>query len=74
MQIRATVDELLRRHGCSTVQASRLLRRHPGYIRRFIREGRPERLSRPDAELLSRFLGVHERELGVLPNDGGRSG
>lgn len=65
LQIRETLEALMREHGRSRAELSRLIGRNPSYIGRFLADGRPERLPRDDARLISRYFGVPEHELGA---------
>jgi hypothetical protein len=67
-QIRASLVALMREHQCSRATASRVIGRDPSYLQRFIARGIPQQLRSEDARKLARFFGVHEREMGVLPN------
>jgi hypothetical protein len=64
-QIRTTLQKLLAAHRCSSTEVSRLIGRHPDYVGRFLR-GRPERLPPIDAQMIARYFGVNEGELGVI--------
>ena len=69
---RETLDRLIRRNGETYAGISRLLGRNAAYVQQFIKRGLPARLDERDRQLLARYFGVGERELGGLgPIDGG---
>lgn len=45
-------------------QLSRLVRRHPSYVGRFIRDGVPAAIDQQDHELIAAYLGLDPGELG----------
>lgn len=66
-QVRITLTKLIAEQGDKPSTLSRVIGRSPSYLSRFLNRGTPQRLQRDDAERLSRYLGVHQRELGNLP-------
>jgi hypothetical protein len=51
--------------GHSLASLSAMIRRSPGYLGRFVREGVPAALSVRDHRLLADVMGVDERALGI---------
>ena len=58
---------LMQEQGKTAATLSRVIGRSPSYLSGFLNRGTPLRLQRADAGRLARFLGVHECELGNLP-------
>jgi hypothetical protein len=67
-QVGARLAEAARDRRTSLAALSRMIGKPSGYLGRFVREGRPERLDDADRANLARFLGVDERELGKWDN------
>jgi len=53
------------RRGTALADLSRMIERPAGYLGRFMREGHPRALKVDEHQLLAKFFGVDERDLGV---------
>lgn len=62
---RRRIEQHAARGGWSYVTLSRVLRKNPGYIARFLAGGSPRSLPVEDRGRLARFMGASERELGA---------
>ena len=69
--LRATLDELIRKNGDDYSGMSRLLGRNAAYIQQFIKRGSPRMLSEGDRNILARYFGVEESLLGGPARRGG---
>ena len=72
IEVRATLDRLIRERGDNYGAVSRLIGRNPAYIQQFVKRGTPRKLDEGDRRLLARYFGVEERLLGGPPGDLGR--
>lgn len=64
-QVRATLTRLAAEHNEPLAGLSRMIRRSPGYLARFIEGGSPEKLLAKDRLVLAQYFGVDERLLGA---------
>lgn len=64
MDVRQTLDELIRARGDDYASVSRLLGRNAAYIQQFIHRGVPRRLHEDDRRKLAAYFGVDETQLG----------
>jgi Peptidase S24-like len=64
MDVRETLDQLIRERGDDYVSLSRLLGRNAAYVQQFIRRGSPRKLDEGDRRTLARYFGVDEQLLG----------
>jgi len=64
LDVRGTLDALIRRHGEDYSSLSRMLGRNTAYIQQFIHRGVPRRLAEQDRRVLARYFGVDEELLG----------
>lgn len=67
-QVRATLEAAIRRSGATYSGLSKLLGRNAAYLQQFIKRGSPARLSENDRQILARFLGIDEADLGGPPS------
>lgn len=68
---RTALDELIRKNGDDYSGMSRLLGRNAAYIQQFIKRGSPRMLSEGDRNILARYFGVDESQLGGPSRRGG---
>ena len=68
-QIRARLAALIEEHQVERSRLSALIGRSPSYLSRYLARHQPPRLTRADAGFLSRYFGIPELELGVMPTD-----
>ena len=73
LEIRNTLDELIRTRGEDYASLSRLIGRNPTYVQQFIRRGIPRKLSEEDRRILARHLEVPESLLGGPQDRVGRA-
>lgn len=68
-EVRATLRRLVVEHNESLADLSRMLKRSPGYLSRFIDGGSPEKLLAKDRLLLAQYFRIDERLLGAEDDD-----
>lgn len=68
-QVRATLKRLVAEQNEPLAGLSRMLKRSPGYLARFIDGGSPEKLLAKDRLLLAQYFRIDERELGAEDDD-----
>src|ERR1700712_5461365 len=70
VDVRETLDRLIRDRGEDYVSLSRLIGRNAAYVQQYIRRGVPKKLDEDDRRPLSRYFGVEESVLGgpAVPN------
>lgn len=61
---RARLRVLADQRGVGLGEVSRVIKRSPRYLQRYVREGRPARLREDERDTLSAFFGVPAHELG----------
>lgn len=64
MDVRETLERLIRERGDDYASLSRLLGRNAAYVQQFIRRGSPRKLDETDRRTLARYFGVDEQLLG----------
>ncbi|MDB5702796.1 MAG: family peptidase [Sphingomonadales bacterium] len=64
VDVRETLDRLIRERGEDYVSLSRLIGRNAAYVQQYIRRGVPKKLDEDDRRTLSRYFGVEEAVLG----------
>lgn len=62
---RDAVASLAARSGNSLAELSRLLKREPRYLDRFVRDGRPRKLRPDEQQRLADYLGADVRDFGA---------
>lgn len=65
---RSVLERLIRERGADYASLSRLIGRNPAYVQQFIKRGVPRKLDEQDRQLLARYFGVSEDELGGPPS------
>lgn len=77
LNVRKTLDRLIRESGIGYAGASRLIGKNPAYIQQFIKRGTPRTLAEDDRRALAMHFGVSEEALGAAPvaprQQGGRN-
>jgi hypothetical protein len=64
VDVRETLERLIRERGEDYVSLSRLIGRNAAYVQQYIRRGVPKKLDEDDRRTLSRYFGVPEAVLG----------
>jgi hypothetical protein len=64
VDVRETLERLIRERGEDYVSLSRLIGRNAAYVQQYIRRGVPKKLDEDDRRTLSRYFGVEESVLG----------
>lgn len=64
VDVRETLERLIRERGEDYVSLSRLLGRNSAYVQQFIRRGVPRKLDEDDRRVLAQYFGVDEALLG----------
>lgn len=64
VDVRETLERLVRERGDDYASLSRLLGRNAAYVQQFIRRGVPRKLDEEDRRTLARYFGVAEETLG----------
>ncbi|MDP5280259.1 S24 family peptidase [Sphingomonas sp. DG1-23] len=67
---RAALEALMAEQGASFAELSRVIGRNPAYLQQYVRRGSPRELAERDRELLARFFGVPEAQLGGREAEG----
>ncbi|MDO7841056.1 hypothetical protein [Sphingomonas immobilis] len=63
-QAREKLQTLANAKGNSLAELSRMIRRRPGYLATFVREGEPELLERKDRDMLAVYFQIDAGDLG----------
>lgn len=67
VDVRSTLEALVRERGEDYAALSRLIGRNPAYIQQFIKRGTPQRLAEEDRRTLAAYFRVPEEMLGGPP-------